>query len=177
MKTIEKRGLQVRQRGARPAALGSENLAWARPALSSALRPAHAKRRALARRPGRRTRSHNVGHCASQLSSLHNGPNLQNMAEEAGIDLWKLPYEDARPERLQWLAENAGNPPMAKNKRAMKVSGRSAGCRLLPVHNLVVRCVVCCAYGQEQAGHEGEGKSNLFEKSATRRSAQVVWQP
>lgn len=46
---------------------------------------------------------------------------LQSMADEAGIDLWKLPYEDARPQRLQWLAENAGQPPMAKNPRAMKV--------------------------------------------------------
>ncbi|KAI7844089.1 hypothetical protein COHA_002230 [Chlorella ohadii] len=58
---------------------------------------------------------------------------LQNMAEEAGIDLWKLPYEDARPERLQWLAENAGNPPMAKNKRAMKNPEKLAASKKTPL--------------------------------------------
>jgi len=45
---------------------------------------------------------------------------LQAMANEAGIDLWKLPYEDARPQRKEWLANNAHNPPMAKNARKMK---------------------------------------------------------
>ncbi len=31
---------------------------------------------------------------------------LQVMADEAGIDLWKLPFEDARPQRKEWLASN-----------------------------------------------------------------------
>lgn len=31
---------------------------------------------------------------------------LQSMADEAGIDLWKLPFEDARPQRKEWLAAN-----------------------------------------------------------------------
>lgn len=33
------------------------------------------------------------------------------MAREAGIDLWKLPFEDARPQRLQYLADNQGKVP------------------------------------------------------------------
>ena len=49
---------------------------------------------------------------------------LQVMAAEAGIDLWKLPFEDARPQRVEYLAARAAagerNPPMAKNPRAMK---------------------------------------------------------
>lgn len=42
---------------------------------------------------------------------------LDKMAQEAGIDLWKLPYEDARPERLAYLAENKGKVPVAVNPR------------------------------------------------------------
>lgn len=41
---------------------------------------------------------------------------LQAMAKEAGIDLWKLPFEDARPGRKEWLAQQPSNPPMAKRK-------------------------------------------------------------
>jgi hypothetical protein len=37
---------------------------------------------------------------------------LDAMAAEAGIDLWKLPFEDARPERLAYLAENKGKVPV-----------------------------------------------------------------
>lgn len=61
------------------------------------------------------------------------------MADEAGIDLWKLPFEDARPQRLQWLAENAGTPPMAKNPRAMKVRSRvlAQGCSSDGINGLV----------------------------------------
>lgn len=40
---------------------------------------------------------------------------LDSMAAEAGIDLWKLPFRDARPERLQYLAENPRKVPVAKN--------------------------------------------------------------
>lgn len=42
---------------------------------------------------------------------------LQAMAKEAGLDLWKLPFQDARPERLQYLAENKGKVPVAENPR------------------------------------------------------------
>ena len=33
----------------------------------------------------------------------------------------QLPYEDARPQRKEWLAQQPMQPPMAKNPRAMKV--------------------------------------------------------
>lgn len=33
---------------------------------------------------------------------------LQTMADEANIDLWKLPFEDARPQRREWLAGEEG---------------------------------------------------------------------
>jgi large subunit ribosomal protein L28 len=39
---------------------------------------------------------------------------LDVMAKEAGIDLWKLPFEDARPERLQYLADNKGKVPQVR---------------------------------------------------------------
>jgi large subunit ribosomal protein L28 len=58
---------------------------------------------------------------------------LQTMANEAGIDLWKLPYEDARPERKQWLAANPTNPPMAKNPRKMKNAEKLAASRKTPL--------------------------------------------
>lgn len=31
---------------------------------------------------------------------------LDKMAKKAGIDLWKLPYEDCRPERIAYLKEH-----------------------------------------------------------------------
>ena len=37
---------------------------------------------------------------------------LQVMAKEAGIDLYSLPYVDARPERQEWLAQQPRHPPM-----------------------------------------------------------------
>lgn len=37
---------------------------------------------------------------------------LQAMAKEAGLDLYSLPYTDARPQRLEWLAQQPINPPM-----------------------------------------------------------------
>lgn len=39
---------------------------------------------------------------------------LQAMAKEAGLDLYSLPYTDARPQRQQWLAEQPKNPPMVR---------------------------------------------------------------
>ncbi len=39
--------------------------------------------------------------------------------QEAGVDLWKLPFEDARPERLQYLADNKGKVPVAVNPRCV----------------------------------------------------------
>ena len=39
---------------------------------------------------------------------------LQTMAKEAGLDLYSLPYSDARPERLEWLANHPKHPPMVR---------------------------------------------------------------
>lgn len=36
------------------------------------------------------------------------------MAKEAGIDLWKLPFKDARPERLQYKEEHPMEVPLPK---------------------------------------------------------------
>ncbi|KAL4441514.1 hypothetical protein ABPG77_002018 [Micractinium sp. CCAP 211/92] len=58
---------------------------------------------------------------------------LQVMADEAGIDLWKLPFEDARPQRKEWLASNPQNPPMAKNPRAMKNADKLAASKKTPL--------------------------------------------
>lgn len=46
------------------------------------------------------------------LTPLKNG--LDAMAKEAGIDLWKLPFEDARPERLAYLEQNKGKVPQVR---------------------------------------------------------------
>ena len=37
---------------------------------------------------------------------------LQATAKEAGVDLFKLPYTDMRPQRQEWLAQQPKNPPM-----------------------------------------------------------------
>lgn len=58
---------------------------------------------------------------------------LQAMAKEAGIDLWKLPFQDARQERIEWLASNPHNPPMAKNSRKMKNAEKIAASRKAPL--------------------------------------------
>ena len=39
---------------------------------------------------------------------------LAVMAKEAGVDLYSLPYVDARPERQEWLAQQPKYPPMVK---------------------------------------------------------------
>eukprot|EP00775_Hariotina_reticulata_P005948 gene5948-6187_t len=57
---------------------------------------------------------------------------LEVMAKDAGIDLWKLPFEDARPERLQYLAENKGKVPVAVNPRAMKNKAKIAASKKQP---------------------------------------------
>mmetsp|Transcript_2096 Transcript_2096/g.5330 ORF Transcript_2096/g.5330 Transcript_2096/m.5330 type:complete len:207 (+) Transcript_2096:108-728(+) len=57
---------------------------------------------------------------------------LDAMAREAGVDLWKLPFEDARPQRLQYLAENKGKVPVAQNPRKMKNPEKLAASKKLP---------------------------------------------
>ncbi len=55
------------------------------------------------------------------------------MAKEAGLDLWKLPYQDARPERLEWVAQQPKRPPMAKNPRKMKNAEKLAASKKTPL--------------------------------------------
>jgi hypothetical protein len=50
--------------------------------------------------------------CAAQAIKSIQKNGLDAMAREAGIDLWKLPFEDARPERKQYLEENKGKVPV-----------------------------------------------------------------
>ena len=57
--------------------------------------------------------------CTKAIKTLEKN-GLPIMATEAGINLWELPYEDARPERLAYLAENPRKVPVAANSRAMK---------------------------------------------------------
>ena len=42
---------------------------------------------------------------------------LDVVAEENGVDLYTLPYNDVSEARLQWKAANPVQPPMAKNAR------------------------------------------------------------
>ena len=48
---------------------------------------------------------------------------LDAMAKEAGIDLWKLPFEDARPERLAYLEQNKGKVPVVSGARPRGAKG------------------------------------------------------
>ncbi|WIA16115.1 hypothetical protein OEZ85_012834 [Tetradesmus obliquus] len=64
--------------------------------------------------------------CTKAIKSIER-IGLDAMAAEAGIDLWKLPFEDARPERLAYLAENKGKVPVASNPRAIKNQAKIAG--------------------------------------------------
>ncbi|KAG1663020.1 hypothetical protein FOA52_016035 [Chlamydomonas sp. UWO 241] len=57
---------------------------------------------------------------------------LDAMAQAAGIDLWALPFVDARPERLAYLAENKGKVPVAANPRAMKNPEKLAASKKKP---------------------------------------------
>ena len=54
--------------------------------------------------------------CTKAIKTIEKN-GLDIMAQEADIDLWKLPFVDARPERLQYLAENKGKVPVAVNPR------------------------------------------------------------
>jgi large subunit ribosomal protein L28 len=57
---------------------------------------------------------------------------LEAMAKEAGLDLWKLPFEDMRPERLAWLAENPRRVPVAKDAARMRNPERLAASKKQP---------------------------------------------
>jgi hypothetical protein len=59
--------------------------------------------------------------CRSQAIKSIERVGLDAMAAEAGIDLWKLPFEDARPERLAYLAENKGKVPVVSGTAKQQV--------------------------------------------------------
>jgi len=63
--------------------------------------------------------------CTKAMKTIEKN-GLDVMAKEAGINLWKLPFEDARPERLAYLAENKGKVPQAVNTRAIKNKAKIA---------------------------------------------------
>ena len=54
-----------------------------------------------------------ISACAQAMKTIEK-VGLQAMAKKAGLDLLSLPYTDARPERLEWLAKQPGHPPQAK---------------------------------------------------------------
>lgn len=59
---------------------------------------------------------------------------LAAMAKEAGLDLSKLPYVDARPQRTEWLAQQQPRkPPVAKNPRRMKNPEKLAASKKSPL--------------------------------------------
>lgn len=91
--------------------------------------------------------------CTRALKTIDK-KGLQAMAAEAGINLWKLPFRDARPERLEWLEENPHYPPMAKNRRVMKNPERLAESTKTP---LVARYL----YGKIVYVHEGTDLDTL----------------
>ena len=39
---------------------------------------------------------------------------LQATAKQAGLDLYSLPFTDARKARVEWLAQQPGHPPQSK---------------------------------------------------------------
>eukprot|EP00890_Picochlorum_soloecismus_P004651 jgi/Picsp_1/5187/NSC_02550-R1_50s ribosomal protein l28 len=70
--------------------------------------------------------------CTKAMKTIEK-KGLQAMAKEAGIDLNKLPFEDARPQRKEWLAQNESKPPMSKKGRKMKNSEKLAASKKTPL--------------------------------------------
>ena len=58
---------------------------------------------------------------------------LAAMAKDAGIDLWKLPFEDRSPARIAYKAREGQQVPKAKNPRAMKNEEKLASSKKTPV--------------------------------------------
>lgn len=58
---------------------------------------------------------------------------LATMAEEAGINLWKLPYTDVGDARKKYVTKNAGAVPVAKNPRKMKNPEKLAASKKAPM--------------------------------------------
>lgn len=70
--------------------------------------------------------------CTKAMKTIEK-KGLQAMAKEAGIDLNKLPFEDARPQRREWLAQNESKPPMSKKGRKMKNAEKLAASKKTPL--------------------------------------------
>lgn len=51
--------------------------------------------------------------CAQAMRTVEKN-GLQATAKEAGLDLYSLPFTDARKARLEWLAQQPGHPPQSK---------------------------------------------------------------
>lgn len=69
--------------------------------------------------------------CTKAIKTLEK-KGIAEMASEAGINLWQLPYEDARPQRKAYLAENKGKVPVAVNPRAIKNAEKLAASKKQP---------------------------------------------
>lgn len=67
--------------------------------------------------------------CCLQAMKTVEKRGLQAMAKDIGLDLYSLPYSDARPQRLEWLAQQPVNPPQVSSS----------------LHCGRTLCMVCCA--------------------------------
>ena len=83
---------------------------------------------------------------------------LETMAKRAGIDLYKLPYNDRRPERMQWLANNNA-PPRAKNPREPK-NYAAINARASYMRELREETTVLIERERERRGAEAEAMAN-----------------
>lgn len=75
--------------------------------------------------------------CAVQAIKTLEKKGLQAMAKDIGLNLYKLPYEDVSPGRLEWLAKNGkGYPPQPSKigkSRRMKNSEKLAASQKRPL--------------------------------------------
>jgi large subunit ribosomal protein L28 len=90
--------------------------------------------------------------CTKAIKTIEKN-GLDKMAIEAGIDLWKLPYTDGRKARREYLAQNPGRVPRAKNPRAMKNPIKLANSKLpkIPVYDESGRIMFVAASSVEEA--------------------------
>ena len=51
--------------------------------------------------------------CAQAMRTVEKN-GLQATAKEIGLDLFSLPFTDARKARKEWLAQQPGHPPQSK---------------------------------------------------------------
>lgn len=89
--------------------------------------------------------------CTKAMKTLEKN-GIDSMASEAGIDLWKLPFTDARPARVQYLLDNKGKVPVAKDPRAMKNPVRIAASKKQPKYPVYEQSgrIIIIKPGQEE---------------------------